>query len=923
MFKKSNNIILLLSIAIWTQAATIVNNDFNRDVIPDGWSDVNNTGRLKVVNKELRFEYTRNKKTVGAKKMLNKPSDEYQLNFDIKVSRNYLDVPVYVLDENGNQISRFIFGNNEGKGVFMATKQNADKSYTLKNILTNGTIKTNEYYSISIHINTIKNTQSLYVNGKTVPGTENIPLLSNGKKVVSFHVDQNYMYNNGFIYIDNFKMELVEIDKTLLELNLANATKIGIYVDKDVLCPGAVGAYNAVIAAKKSAQSVFDNKKATEAEVGTASANLSAVIQKYYAKAMVCSKNKNLPNIIYILADDLGYGDLSCYGQKKFSTTNIDKLAEKGIRFTQHYAGAPVCAPSRSVLMTGQDAGINVIRGNSVRPYAPNVYLMSEMFKNAGYTTGQFGKWGLGNSGSISYPNDRGWDDFYGYANHSLAHRYYPAYLDDNSKIDSLKGNDWKNTETYAADEIHKRALQFIDNNKDNPFFIYYPTIIPHAELIVPEDDIIQSFRGKFKEVPFYDKSKGDYGSANFKIGAYCSQREPRATYASMITRLDIYVGEIIDKLKEHGIYENTIVIFTSDHGPHREGGHNPKFFNSTGGFRGNKRDLYEGGLRVPFIVHWPKVIKSKFESNHISMFQDMMPTFGEILDLDAKLETTGKSLLPTIKNSGTQETHEYLYWEFGEQNGKQAVRKGKWKAVKLNVKTNPNGPIELYNLDTDPYETNNVAASNPSTVRQMKEIMRSHRTEDSKYWLLPYNYVSTLKAYRKNPTHLLCDAAFSNWGKEEFVEVGLCYAEKSNPTINDNVITLSTIQANATFGVSDVKENTRYYFRAYAKTADQTIYAEQRSIKSATLKSGSITNTFADNNKVSIVISPNPARDFITFETDFAMEKVTIYDIYGRIHQAYEYPNFTLDISDLGIGNYIVKIESQGEIFIKRLVKQ
>jgi arylsulfatase A-like enzyme len=442
-----------------------------------------------------------------------------------------------------------------------------------------------------------------------------------------------------------------------------------------------------------------------------------------------------LPNIVYILADDLGIGDLSCYGQQHFTTPHIDWLAENGIRFTQHYSGSTVCAPSRSVLMTGQHTGHTPIRGNARLPLPDSSITVAEILKEAGYSTGIFGKWGLGllheDGPDEGYPTKQGFDVFFGYDNQGLAHRYYPENLRDNENMIPLPGNDHVHTVTYAPDTMHRRALKFIEDNRDNPFFLYYATIIPHAELIVPEDSVIRKFSGMFEEVPYQGQ---DYGVEDFNPAGYCSQDEPRAVFAAMVTRLDIYVGQIVDKLKELDLLENTIIMFASDNGTHLEGGHDPAFFNSSGGLRGHKRDLYEGGIRSPFIVFWPGRIEPGRISDHISAFEDFLPTVAEITGQSSPQNIDGVSFLPTLLDEGTQKQHDYLYWEFYEQNGKQAVRKDHWKAIRLNVSENPDGPIILFNLEIDPYEENDVSSLNPDIVQEMDKLMKSSRVENPNF---------------------------------------------------------------------------------------------------------------------------------------------------------------------------------------------
>ena len=319
------------------------------------------------------------------------------------------------------------------------------------------------------------------------------------------------------------------------------------------------------------------------------------------------SSVKSKPNIIYILADDLGYGDLSCYGQTKFSTLNIDALSKEGMLFTQHYSGATVCAPSRSSLLTGLHSGHTFVRGNKeVRqegqiPIPDSTYTLAEYLKDQGYVTGAFGKWGLGYPGSEGDPINQGFDKFYGYNCQRLGHHYYPYHLWENDRKIMLEGNTGKEKKQYAPNLIHHEALNFIDNNKDHPFFLFYPSIIPHAELSAPQAYMMRHIGKYGPEKDF----KGTDDGPEYRTGKYESQKYPRAAFAAMIELLDDQVGEIVRKIKDLGLEDNTIIIFTSDNGPHKEGGADPEYFNSNGNLRGYKRDLYEGGIRVPMIVKW------------------------------------------------------------------------------------------------------------------------------------------------------------------------------------------------------------------------------------------------------------------------------------------------------------------------------
>ena len=446
-------------------------------------------------------------------------------------------------------------------------------------------------------------------------------------------------------------------------------------------------------------------------------------------------------NVIYILADDLGYGDLSCLGQTKFSTPSIDKLAKEGMLFTQHYSGSTVSAPSRSCLMTGQHTGHTYIRGNKgftdgkegQEPLTLETYILPEMFKEAGYVSGCFGKWGLGYPGSTGDPMNQGFDTFYGYNCQSESHHYYPDHLWKNRKKVMLSENAKFNLVQYAPDLIHNEALQFITDNQSRPFFAYLSYVAPHAELIAPDDEILAKFKGKFKEKP-YKAKEGDTYEDTFKAGAYCSQPEPYATFAAMVTRLDRQVGDIVAKLKELGLDKNTVIFFSSDNGPHREGGANPDFFKSYGPFRGVKRDLYEGGIRLPLIAWAPGKVKSGVNSNHICAMWDMMPTFAGIagVKLHKNTKTDGISILPTLTGKGKQKQHKFLYWEFHERGGKIALRKGDWKLVIQQIMVNKDAEPELYNLVTDRHEDNNVANQHPEIVKEMLQLMKSSHVEST-----------------------------------------------------------------------------------------------------------------------------------------------------------------------------------------------
>lgn len=458
----------------------------------------------------------------------------------------------------------------------------------------------------------------------------------------------------------------------------------------------------------------------------------------FLANNIFAVNKQNQPNIIYILADDLGYGDLSCYGQKKFSTPNIDKLAQNGMRFINHYSGSTVSAPTRASLMTGLHTGHCYVRGNSDNILPLTARIFPQMLQDEGYITGMFGKWGLGNYPSSGEPGKHGFNQFVGFTDQGLAHRSYPDKIVYNGENLILTGNDWSNKVAYSPDTIHNRALKYIEENKNNTFFLYYSQTLPHAELIVPDDSIFRKFKGQFTEKPF---SGADYiGSATSKSG-YCSQDYPLATFASMVTRLDLYVGEIVKKLEELGLTENTIIMFSSDNGPHSEGGANPTFFNSSGGLRGIKRDIYEGGIRAPFIVKWPEKVAANSISDLQSAHWDIFPTIKEMINSSENYVGDGYSLLPTLSNKGEQTKHRYLYWEFYENNGRRGLRWGDWKLVQYTMTANPNASCSLFNLKTDPAEATNIAATNPDIVDKLTNAMEiEHIKADNLNWTYEQN---------------------------------------------------------------------------------------------------------------------------------------------------------------------------------------
>ena len=456
-----------------------------------------------------------------------------------------------------------------------------------------------------------------------------------------------------------------------------------------------------------------------------------STVQKNQEAGDTMSRTIDKPNIIYILADDLGYGDLSIYGQQNFKTPNIDRLASEGILFTQHYSGSTVCAPSRSALMTGMHTGHTVVRGNKEvkpegqHPIPDDTYTIAEVLQKQGYKTGAFGKWGLGFPGSEGDPTKQGFDTFYGYNCQRMGHNYYPRHLWSNTDSIALLGNEGNKKEQYGPNLIHQKTLAFIDEHKEGPFFLYVPSIIPHAELAAPEA-FMQKHRGRYlPEKPY----KGYDEGPDYRLGPYESQLETHAAFAAMVDLLDQQVGEIMDKVEALGIAENTLIVFTSDNGPHQEGGADPEYFNSNGALKGVKRDLYEGGIRVPMIARWPGTIAEQSKTDHISAFWDVFPTFAELSKSLSQTGIDGISFLPTLLGKSiAQKEHDFLYWEFHERGGRQAVRKGNLKAVKYNV-FKENAQIELYDLSSDISEENNIADQFPDIVVEMEIIMKEART--------------------------------------------------------------------------------------------------------------------------------------------------------------------------------------------------
>ncbi|MCA9215822.1 MAG: arylsulfatase [Planctomycetales bacterium] len=467
-----------------------------------------------------------------------------------------------------------------------------------------------------------------------------------------------------------------------------------------------------------------------------------------HAPLFAQEQQKSSPNVVLIVADDLGYRELGCFGQKLIKTPNLDQLAKEGMRFTHHYSGNAVCAPSRCVLMTGKHPGHAWVRNNSEmkpegqQPIPASEITIAELLKKRGYATGAFGKWGLGGPGSVGEPLQQGFDHFFGYNCQRHAHSYYPSYLwSDNLRIklnnqppvdghasfakdddrsdprsyDQFKGID------YAPDRINAQAIEFITKNKDRPFFLYYPTIVPHVALHVPDEELQQYRMLGWNDPPF--TKEGGYG--------YTPHFTPRAAYAAMITRMDRYIGNVLKTLDELQLTDNTIVIFSSDNGTtHLKDEVDYDFFHSVGELRGLKGSLYEGGIRVPTIVRWPGRTPKESVCDFVSGFEDWMPTIlnciGHSEDLPKGID--GHNLVPQILGEQTA-PREFLYREFAGYGGQHSIRSGDWKAIRTKMNSG-NRELELYNLATDPSEANNVAKQHPDVLAKLDALMTSQHIE-------------------------------------------------------------------------------------------------------------------------------------------------------------------------------------------------
>ncbi|WP_018474803.1 arylsulfatase [Echinicola pacifica] len=498
----------------------------------------------------------------------------------------------------------------------------------------------------------------------------------------------------------------------------------------------------------------------------------------------VAEEKPTKPNIIYIYADDLGYGELGVYGQSKIKTPHLDQMAKEGIVFTNHYSSSPVCAPARCGLLTGKHTGKGYIRGNlpvlpasfsdevenGQQPIPETSFTLGHLMQQAGYKTAAIGKWGLGMTGNVGAPNKQGFDYFYGYLDQRQAHNFYPTHLWENTEWDSLsnpyifvhtpsasgsKGNaqalgDFKlrdlkygdegyfdayQGEEYSIDKMTEKATKFIKENKDEPFFLYLPYTIPHVSLQVP-DEALEQYLGQFEEEPYL----GQQG--------YAPHEFPKSAYAAMISYLDQEVGKVFALLEDLGLDENTLVIFSSDNGPTFNGGVDAVYFESTAGLRGLKMDLYEGGIRMPMIARWPGKVAPGSTTDHISVQYDVMATLADLTEQQVKGQTDGLSFLPAMLQEEDQPNHEFLYFEYPEKGGQLAVRMGKWKGVKTDLKKNPGKEWELFDLDADPAEQMDLASKNPEVIKQLDDIVkREHESPAFDQW----NFVDKMLESKMN----------------------------------------------------------------------------------------------------------------------------------------------------------------------------
>ena len=437
--------------------------------------------------------------------------------------------------------------------------------------------------------------------------------------------------------------------------------------------------------------------------------------------------DRRSPNIVLVVADDLGWGDLGCYGQEQIATPVLDQMAAEGMRFTDFYAGCTVCAPSRSVLMTGKHMGHTYIRGNGAKPLISEEVTVAEVLQEAGYATGGFGKWGLGLAGSEGVPTKQGFDEFFGFLSQVDAHNHYPTFLLDGEErveLTNVVPNEGRHGQgkaseknEYATDLIFERARAFIRERADGPFFCFLPITVPHANNEAGKEGM---------EVPDY----GQYADLDW--------RDPEKGYAAMVSNIDAEVGSILELLRELGLEEDTLVLFTSDNGSHSEGGYNPNFFDSNGPLRGNKRSLHDGGIRVPLIARWPGKVPAGVVTDHISYFGDFFETAAELAGVAPREGLDSISMLPELLGDPeTQADHDYLYWEFHEWKGAEAVRFDKWKAIRNPIHS---GELKLYDLDADISEWKDLSAELPEVALRAATLMTAaHTPSRHPMWLLDH----------------------------------------------------------------------------------------------------------------------------------------------------------------------------------------
>lgn len=445
----------------------------------------------------------------------------------------------------------------------------------------------------------------------------------------------------------------------------------------------------------------------------------NSVANASQGEATTGSEEARGPNIVLIVADDLGYGDLGCYGQAKIQTPHIDRLAAEGVRFTDFYAGSTVCAPSRCALMTGLHTGHARVRGNALVPLIPEDVTIAEVLQAAGYATALIGKWGLGEPGTTGIPNEQGFDQFFGYLNQQHAHNSYPDHLWSNRERRALSRNEIGDvdgvsvrTEAFAPDLMIEEAERFLDDHRDRPFFLVFATTLPHA------NNERGRAEGNGMEIP----SDAPYSDKPWP--------QPQKNHAAMITRLDGDVERLVAKLQDLGLDEHTLVIFTSDNGPHKEGGADPAFFQSSGPLQGSKRSLHDGGIRVPMIARWPGRVPAGEVQAQVGAFWDIPDTLADLAGTSMPVPTDGISLRTALLESETRVNRPPLYWEFHEGGFQQAARAGRWKVVRHG----PDEPVELFDLDQDPNESHDLAAAEPEIAREFERLLDDARTDSADF---------------------------------------------------------------------------------------------------------------------------------------------------------------------------------------------